>query len=83
MKELFRCPCGELPERLNLSSNGQGGKYACASGDCCGYWIAKFRTNNNGLDTNECYALAVAAWNDAQKIYLAQQESEREGNYGT
>ena len=64
---LARCPCGETPKKLDIVSNGQGGKYAIAVPECCSDWMIEFRTNYKEFDSDECQALAVAAWNGAPR----------------
>ena len=60
--ELKPCPCGKTPTRLCIEE-GYSCKYAWASGDCCGEWSVEFRTGYHNADSDECYALAVEAWN--------------------
>ncbi len=57
------CPCGKTPTKLSLSYNGQGTKYAEASGSCCGEWMIEFRTGYHSLNSKECIELAIIAWN--------------------
>ena len=64
--KIARCPCGEVPERLVIQPDG-GGKWASASGDCCGYWSIEFRANYKAPDSPECIALAARAWHDAPR----------------
>lgn len=65
---LAACPCGRTPSRLQLTDNGQGGKWASATGDCCGEWGIEFRTMYNDLESTECYKLACDAWNSAPRV---------------
>ena len=67
MKELKPCPCGETPTKLHITDAGQGGKWALASGDCCGEWIVEFRTGNYALDHIKCYRRGMEYWNDAPR----------------
>lgn len=62
-KELKPCPCGKTPDRLGISDGGQGGKYHFVAGDCCSEWMIEFRANYKPLESDECMALAIAAWN--------------------
>ena len=64
---LLSCPCGIVPSTLNITDSGQGGKWADASGDCCGCWEIEFRTEYNALDSAECMVLAIEAWNEAPR----------------
>lgn len=70
---LSKCPCGTTPKELWICENGQGSKYASASGDCCGEWNIEFKTQYHGLDTQECMALAVSAWNEAGRGECAME----------
>ncbi len=65
--ELKPCPCGETPKDLAIVDNGQGGKWAEVSGNCCGEWSIEFRTQYFPPDSNECIALAAEAWNEAPR----------------
>jgi len=61
------CPCGATPNKLLIVSAGQGGKWANVLGDCCGEWAIEFRTQYKPLDSDECMALAVEAWDKAPR----------------
>ena len=70
--KLKKCPCGKTPEKLsimegstakNAHMEGSTAKWAFVGGHCCGEWLVEFRTNYLELDSDECYDLAVAAWN--------------------
>lgn len=61
--ELLSCPCGSVPTALNLLGSSQGGKWALASGNCCGEWFVEFRTDYHSLDSSDCMSLAVTSWN--------------------
>ena len=63
MSELKRCGCGKVPKELHISENGQGGKYATCAGSCCGDWETEFRCDYAAIDSDECMAMAVDAWN--------------------
>lgn len=65
-QELKPCPCGETPEQLCIES-GQIDKWAWVSGDCCSEWSTEFRTNYHQLNSDECYDLAIEAWNRAKR----------------
>ena len=65
--ELKACPCGKTPPGLGITDGSQGGKYHYVSGDCCGEWTIEFRANYKPLESDECMALAVAAWNAAPR----------------
>jgi hypothetical protein len=67
LRPLLCCPCGVTPNKLHIVDNGQGGKWANCSGDCCGEWTIEFRTNYEKLNTAACYELAVRAWNEAPR----------------
>lgn len=74
MSKLKPCPCGKIPEALIIVENGQGAKWAVASGDCCGEWMIEFRTHYNKFGSKECRDLANAAWNEAPR---AQQKKPK------
>lgn len=61
------CPCGKTPKKLYIHDTGQGGKWANVNGDCCGEWEIEFRTGYHSYDSDECMALAIAAWNEAPR----------------
>ena len=60
--KLKKCPCGKTPEKLSIME-GSTAKWAFVGGHCCGEWLVEFRTNYLDLESDECYDLAVAAWN--------------------
>jgi len=62
-----KCPCGKHPTELVVVDAGQGSKWAFVYGDCCGEWHIEFRTMYHDLDSNECMALALDAWNEAPR----------------
>lgn len=70
-QELKPCPCGAVPTDLSIIDNGQGGKWASATGNCCGEWSIEFRTKFAALDSDKCKELARKAWNLAPR---AQQQ---------
>jgi len=65
MQNLKPCPCGKIPDTLLIADNGV--KWAYAFGDCCNEWHIEFRTAYNLIDSKECMALAVTAWNLADR----------------
>jgi len=67
MTTLKRCPCGEVPESVDIQDAGQGGKWAFAVPSCCGEWMIEFKTQYKPLDSPECEGLADAAWNNAPR----------------
>lgn len=67
MSELKKCFCGESPDKLCLTDNGQGGKWADATCDKCDGWTIEFRTQYYGLDTDKCRELANEYWNEAPR----------------
>jgi len=69
MSNIKRCGCGKVPKKLHISDAGQGGKYANCIGDCCGEWTLEFRTDYKEMDSDECMALAITAWNDAPRNF--------------
>ena len=77
-KKLAICPCGKTPKKLFITDNGQGMKWASASGDCCGEWSVEFRTGYRQHDSNECMELAIDAWNDAPRATTPNQEPQRD-----
>lgn len=64
---LAPCPCGKTPKKLFVNDNGQGGKWAEVSGDCCAEWTIEFRTSYTALDSEECLGYATQAWNEATR----------------
>lgn len=63
---LKRCPCGKIPNELFVSST-ESRKWANVNGSCCGEWMIEFRTNYKPLNSDECMALAIEAWNNAPR----------------
>ena len=61
------CPCGYLPEKLGITENGQGTKWAVASCPSCGYWEVEFRTGYYPFDSDECQERAITVWNEAPR----------------
>lgn len=61
------CPCGKTPNELHVTDAAQGGKWAFASGDCCGEWNIEFRTEYNIIGGEACAELAIIAWNDTPR----------------
>jgi len=72
MKELKVCPCGEIPEALQISPSNTS-KWAYASGTCCGEWMVEFQTKYNLLGSTECMTLAIEAWNYAPRTQKIAQ----------
>ncbi len=70
--DLKECPCGKIPELLNITDAGQGGKWFAVDGGCCGEWEIEFRTMYYGMDSDECMKLAIEAWNDAPRSQSTQ-----------
>jgi hypothetical protein len=66
-EELKPCPCGRPTDALIITDAGQGGKYAMVAGNCCGEWMIEFRANYLNINSPECMALALAAWNDSPR----------------
>lgn len=62
--ELKQCPCGKTPTALNLMGNGQGVKWAWASGNCCSEWWIEFRTGYESLESEKCMEYAIKSWNE-------------------
>lgn len=67
MPVLNKCPCGEVPTGLHITDNGQGGKWATVSGNCCDNWMVEFRTEYRSLDSDGCMVLAAIAWNNSPR----------------
>ena len=67
MDNLKPCPCGKTPTKLYIRDANQGRKWAWCSGDCCDEWNIEFRTQYEPYDSDECYKLAVEAWNEAKR----------------
>ena len=61
------CPCGQVPEALTITDNGQGYKWASATGTCCDEWSVEFRTQYNDYTSDACRELAIEAWNEAPR----------------
>ena len=61
------CPCGKIPDKLHISDAGQGGKWANATGNCCGEWTIEFRTGYHSLDSEKCMKFAIEDWNNAPR----------------
>ncbi len=61
------CPCGKTPTKLHCVDNGQGSKWAQASGDCCGEWSVEFRTGYFDLNSEKCQGYAIDSWNGAPR----------------
>ena len=74
MTTLKPCPCGEIPESLGIFDANQGGKWAYVNASCCGEWTLEFRTDYRELDSPECLALAVAAWNGAPRKLMEESK---------
>lgn len=68
MKNLKPCPCGKTPASLFIADNGSKWAYVC--GDCCNEWHIEFRTQYHRIETDECMALAIEAWNMAERSSL-------------
>ena len=69
-EQIAPCPCGKTPEKLSITDAGQGGKWACVSGWCCGEWEIEFRTDYQALDSEECMKNAIQAWNETERGWL-------------
>ena len=68
--QLKQCPCGMLPTDLDvigLGSESTDGMMATVLGICCGEWAVPFQTGYTPIDSAECKARAVAAWNAAPR----------------
>jgi len=65
--EIAKCPCGATPNKLLIGGVERGGKWAQIGGDCCGEWEISFRTGYEALDSDECMAFGLAAWNGATR----------------
>ena len=68
MQELKPCPCGKTPTNLCVIE-GSSCKFAFVTGNCCGEWHVEFRTDYTDLDSDECYGLAVSAWNETVRAH--------------
>jgi len=64
---LAACPCGKVPDLLDIVDANQGGKWAYVQGSCCGQWAIEFRTQYAALESDECKRLAAQAWNEAPR----------------
>ena len=67
MSNLKRCPCGKIPESVDIYDACQGGKWAFVTGSCCDEWHIEFRAEYKAIDSDECMVLAIEAWNDAPR----------------
>ena len=65
MKELKRCPCGEIPEELIIIFYDDSDTWGHVYSECCAQWEVEFR--NNGAAGDKSYELAVEAWNEAPR----------------
>ena len=64
--KLARCPCGAVPEWLDIWP-ADGGARAYVNGSCCRKWKIEFEAHYESWDSPECIALAAQAWNDAPR----------------
>jgi hypothetical protein len=67
VSDLLPCPCGKTPQSLNIISLNQS-KWGRVSGNCCGEWEIEFRQQYLEIDSEECKALAIEAWNSAPRF---------------
>lgn len=65
--KLKPCPCGKIPENLNVSHENSTPKWASVTGDCCGEWEIEFRNDHNDVNSKECLDRAIEAWNNAPR----------------
>ena len=63
MTELARCPCGEVPEEVEIINCDERwiGTWIQASGDCCLGWIVEGGTGRTSPEQMKAYAVLV--WN--------------------
>lgn len=66
MVTLKRCPCGKVPDRLELMEGGTY-KWALAYPDCCQEWMIEFHKGWYYLHEPEVMDLAIEAWNKAPR----------------
>ncbi len=72
--ELKQCPCGKIPERLDIISEHNRPKWAYASPECCGEWMIEFRNQYDDVTSKESYRKAVVAWNETTRGGLVNAE---------
>lgn len=80
MMKLKPCPCGQIPKVLDTMDTGEGGKWAIASGDCCGEWHIYFRTNYEKEGSQKYMELAISEWNDAPRGHQQGERSDGKGD---
>jgi len=66
MNKLKKCPCGEVPEKLNITE-GYTLTYAFVAGSCCDEWMIEFRTVLYTPYSDETMLKAIEAWNGANR----------------
>lgn len=69
MSDLKQCPCGGVPEQLELQE-GDTFRWLIASPSCCDEWLIEFKHNSTRDNMNE----AVKAWNNLPRFW--EQENE-------
>lgn len=67
LNKLEKCPCGKVPEDLDIYVPGAGKKWAYVSPTCCGIWEIEFKTHYLEIDGPECKELAIKTWNEADR----------------
>lgn len=67
MKELARCPCGQVPDYLHIEGDTDTPKWARCAGSCCSEWWLEYRNNYHLLSSTEAAWLATVAWNEAPR----------------
>ena len=70
MTDLQPCPCGKVPEKLEVIE-GKYPQWATVGGTCCGEWSVDLRLGP-GCDAadKEAMALATAEWNNATRGWV-------------
>lgn len=71
--KLKRCPCGQIPDVLEITDIGQDGTWAAVVPGCCGEWTIVFRSQYLDFKSKECMDLAIEAWNEAPRGGLTDQ----------
>jgi len=67
MTELKRCPCGKIPEKLQIYQHGFSSKYAQVYGSCCGFWETEFWLNYLDPNSPEALKQAEKEWNNTPR----------------
>ena len=64
MTELKRCPCGQVPEYLDITPSASGYKWAVITPNCCGQWDSEIKVQGLPLDSDDVHGYAIETWNE-------------------